>query len=204
MFCFAAYCHEDNFCNYWTYEENLNTGEHNCSLLATCEKKVVASVPVRTSSGGRDCLPEPSKRRKCLPGCPAARPFCHGRSVPYGFGRCRCMFHPCDASPYRTSAESCQELAFKAEEENCQRACFHNGPEKCQECLEENLPKQCNQLSGSACWHCSSPIFKEYEFCEVVHPNGIEVVKCVKRKQIIEGCDSCVCTMFCYWSPGSA
>ena len=65
-FGFAAYCHEDNFCNYWTYEENLNTGEHNCSLLATCEKKVVASVPVRTSSGGRDCLPEPNKRRKCL------------------------------------------------------------------------------------------------------------------------------------------
>ena len=78
---FLAHCREDNYCNYWTYEENLETNDdRRCSLMTSCEKTSVAPYPVLTTSGGQDCKPEPVKRRKCS-GCPQERPFCHGRAV---------------------------------------------------------------------------------------------------------------------------
>ena len=128
------------------------------------------------------------------------------RSVPVGLGRCRCLFHPCSTSPYRTSTESCFELAFQVEEENCHKGCMWSGPEACQECIQENLPDQCNELSGAPCWHCSSNIYKENELCKAnpMYQSGMEVVQCVRDKQITAGCDACVCTMLCYWEPGSA
>ena len=169
-------------------------------MLASCEKKEVAPFPVLTSSGGRDCLPEPYKRRKCLPACSRARPYCHGRCVSGGRG---CFFHPCASSPYRTSSsETCTQLAFEAEEGECQRACHYSGPEVCQQCLEENLPSQCGELSAAPCWHCSSPILQESARCEIVHQNPLDVVKCIKTKQVIAGCGSCVCSLICYWWPG--
>ena len=173
-------------------------------MLTSCEKKEVAPFPVLTSSGGRDCLPEPYKRRKCLPACSRARPYCHGRCVSGGRG---CFFHPCASSPYRTSSsETCTQLAFEAEEGECQRACHYSGPEVCQQCLEENLPTQCGELSAAPCWHCSLPVYEKLASCRVSKPPpypSIEVVECVRSKQQAE-CESCVCTLICYWEAGNA
>ena len=81
FYCVLATCREDNYCNYWTYEENLEIDDdQRCSLMTSCEKTSVAPYPVLTTSGGQDCKPEPVKRRKCS-GCPQERPFCHGRAV---------------------------------------------------------------------------------------------------------------------------
>ena len=168
---FLAHCREDNYCNYWTYEEHLEINDdRRCSLMTTCEKTSVSPYPVLTTSGNKECNPEPVKRRKCS-GCPQERPFCHGRAVFTGRGvpefdtgvwqnqnctsiilllfypsilftggnQCRCLFHPCSKSPYRTSPDSCFELAHRVEAGNCHRACSSwNGPETCQECIEED------------------------------------------------------------------
>ena len=168
--------------------------------MTTCEKRQVPTYPVLTSSGGRDCLPEPYKRRKCAPACKKGSPYCHGRCV---YGGRACFFHPCSKTPYRTSsAETCTQLAFEAEEEVCQRSCHYSGHQECQRCIQENLPKQCGELSGSSCWHCSTPVLQESARCEIVYDDPLQVVKCVEEKQIISECTSCVCTLLCYWFPG--
>ena len=79
---FADRCRRDNHCSYWTFEENLErTEERRCTLMSTCEKTRVAPSPILTSSGSKDCIPEADKRRKCIPGCPEERPYCHGRYI---------------------------------------------------------------------------------------------------------------------------
>ena len=138
MLC-ADKCREDNFCSFWSYEENINTKEKKCSLLSTCEKTPVDPSPILTFSGAKECYPEQEKRRKCQPGCPDQRKFCHGRCVPAGIGQWRCLFGTCSASPFRTSTESCFELAFQEEEENCHQACSWTGQEACQVELERRL-----------------------------------------------------------------
>ena len=82
LFCVADRCRRDNHCSYWTFEENLEkTEERRCSLMSSCEKTKVAPSPILTSSGSKDCIPEADKRRKCIPGCPEERPYCHGRYI---------------------------------------------------------------------------------------------------------------------------
>ena len=200
---YADQCREDNFCSFWSYEENINTKEKKCSLLSTCEKTTVDPSPILTFSGAKECYPEQEKRRKCQPGCPDRRKFCHGRCVPAGIGQWRCLFGTCSASPFRTSTESCFELAFQEEEENCHQACSWTGQEACQECISQHLPDQCNELSGAPCWHCSLRVYEKLASCKVSKPKGIEVVECVRSKQQA-GCESCVCTLICYWEAGSA
>ena len=55
--------------------------------------------------------------------------------------------------------------------------------------------------SGSSCWYCSSPILQEYARCQIVHQDPLEVIDCIKSKQILPGCTSCICTLLCYWEP---
>ena len=196
-----ASCHEDNYCFYWTFEEDFHSQVFTCSLMSSCEKHAVPTYPVLTSSGDRSCVPESYRRRKCSPACNGDRPYCHGRCVFFGKA---CLFHPCSSVPFRSSsAESCTELAFSAEEDECQRACHYYGADRCQACIEQNLPNQCTELSGSSCWYCSSPIYEKSARCEILHQNASEVIECVKTKvqQIIEGCGACVCTLLCYWEP---
>ena len=202
MLC-ADQCREDNFCSFWSYEENINTKVKKCSLLSTCEKTPVDPSPILTFSGAKECYPEQEKRRPCQPGCPNQRKFCHGRCVAAGIGKWSCLFGPCSTSPFRTSTEFCFELAFQEEEENCHQACSWTGQEACQECISEYLPDQCNELSGAPCWHCSLRVYEKLASCRVSKPKGIEVVECVRSKQQA-GCESCVCTMICYWEAGSA
>ena len=168
--------------------------------MSSCEKHTVPSYPVLTSSGDRDCVPEPERRRRCQ-ACDSDRPFCHGRCV----FNTACFFGTCSDSPYRTGSENCAHLAEEAEEDPnvCQWDCHYYGPETCQTCIEDNLPRQCGMLSGASCWHCSSSVSEKYPQCQTEHQNATEVIQCIKTKQVTEECDVCVCTWLCYRWPES-
>ena len=42
---------------------------------------------------------------------------------------------------------------------------------------------------------------QEYARCQIVHQDPLEVIDCIKSKQILPGCTSCICTLLCYWEP---
>ena len=81
-------------------------------------------------------------------------------------------------SDYYTNIEIFEKikLAFDAEDDDgiCRATCLYNRPE-CQGCIERALPEQCTELSGNPCWHCASPIIKEFGKCQFQHDNSLEV-----------------------------
>ena len=75
-------CQDRRDCADWTFREHISSQTYECYLLSSCHlQQNLASYPTLTTSGSNSCVPEPFKRRKCLPGCRRAAPFCHGRFV---------------------------------------------------------------------------------------------------------------------------
>ena len=177
----------------------------NCSLLSSCHHQLVgnSSYPVVTNSGTRFCLPDPFKRRKCLPGCRGHAPYCHGRCV---YGGRACLFHPCSRSPYREdSGSSCSQLAMESQEGECRGFCADlttaAGASECQSCLVGSIPPQCQHMSGSSCWYCSGSVAQKWEECSNSHHDPIHAtLACINQAQPPE-CSECVCTLLCYWAP---
>ena len=146
-------------------------------------------------------MPDPFKRRKCLPGCRRHAPYCHGRCV---YGGRACFFHPDSRSPYREDGgTSCSQLAMEAEEAQCQLLCNDLSAKPAaafQPCLEENLPDQCQHMSGTGCWHCSSLVVEHWKNCSLSHNDPLISFQCILQG-VVELCRHCICTLFCYWSP---
>ena len=204
---FSAFCHKFFLCSYWqsshhSYEDTIPSRVFNCSLLSSCHPASSSEAyPLVTNSGNRFCMPDPFKRRKCLPGCRRHAPYCHGRCV---YGGRACFFHPCSRSPYREEAgTSCSQLAMEAEEAQCQLLCNDLSAKPsatCQPCLEENMPDQCQHMSGTSCWHCSSLVVEQWKNCSLSHNDPLLSFQCILQG-VVALCRHCICTLFCYWSP---
>ena len=205
-------CNQNFFCAFWqsshrsfTDDESVGTRVFNCTLLSSCEHQYVgnASFPTIINSGTRFCLPDPFKRRPCMPGCPASRKFCHGRCV---YGGTACFFSPCSPSPYREDAGStCSQLAMdQAEKGNCTVQCCDLSSDSeissCQSCLENNIPDTCAGVSGSPCWYCGVSILQKWKQCTETFNSTVETINCIQQQQT-PGCSECICTLLCYWSP---
>ena len=179
-----------------------------CSLLSSCHlQENLSSYPTLINSGPETCVPEPFKRRKCLPGCSEKTPFCHGRCV---FGGRKCFFHPCSQNPYREDAEeSCSEFIhnlIETDNDGCLNACSNlsteSGEIDCQNCLIDNVPEECKKLSGASCYKCSVPVLQALDICLGNHQNPLDINHCIAEKQSTS-CQQCTCTVLCYESPDS-
>ena len=197
------------FCSHWqsshhTFEEDVQRRLFHCSLLSSCYQQHLGNTtfPIITNSGSRICLPDPFKRRPCSPACGTQRRFCHGRCV---YGGSACLFGPCTASPYREGAGyTCSQLAMEAEEDECRGQCGDistgAGAAACQQCLTNIIDPSCQLLSGADCWYCGGSILEKWRQCSSSDLSSVAMIDCISQA-IVPSCRSCICTLFCYWSP---
>ena len=205
---FLDLCNRNFLCSHWqsshhTFQDDdfVGTRVFTCQLLSSCDnpKSTTLEDPIVTNSGSRFCLPDPFRRRPCG-GCPKHRPFCHGRCA---FNRA-CFFVPCSKSPYKEDGGStCSQLAIESEEKECGVSCAEIfstiGASTCQACLVQSMPGKCQKMHGASCWYCSGSLLEEWRKCSISYKNPTDIIHCVQQ-DLIPGCRSCVCTLFCYWS----